>query len=175
MRSNVLRLYLPLFIAMTCAVGVGGDAAVGRASEGTGDKPDPKTGIETTSSEQMLAFQQMLQGSVLQGTYHIRGQELPPQKERYEIRQVTRQPEEGYWLLMTRVQYADHDVTVPIPVLVQWAGKTPVIVVDSLAIPGLGTFDARVVLHDGQYAGTWRHGEVSGTLWGEIRPREGRP
>jgi hypothetical protein len=32
----------------------------------------------------------------------------------------------------------------------------------------LGTFDARVVIHDQKYAGTWKHGEVGGHLFGTI-------
>ncbi|MDA0657888.1 MAG: hypothetical protein O2931_00335 [Planctomycetota bacterium] len=132
--------------------------------------PSPTTPPETTLQDNDRVFQETLQGAVLQGLFSVRGKELPVQKERYEIRQVTKQPEDDYWVLMTRVQYGDHDVTVPIPVAVHWAGKTPVITVDNLTIPGLGTFDARVLLHDGLYAGTWRHGDVTGNLWGEIRP-----
>ena len=28
----------------------------------------------------------------------------------------------------------------------------------------MGTFSARVVLHDNQYAGTWQHGDVGGQI-----------
>ena len=69
-----------------------------------------------------------------------------------------------------RIQYGEHDLTVPVPVRIQWAGKTPVITLDRVAIPGLGTFDARVVIHDRKYAGMWRHDEVGGHLFGKILP-----
>jgi hypothetical protein len=36
----------------------------------------------------------------------------------------------------------------------------------------LGTFDARVLIHDGQYIGTWRHGDKGGQLFGVIEHRE---
>ena len=54
----------------------------------------------------------------------------------------------------------------------KWAENTPVITLSELAIPGLGTFSARVVVHDGLYAGTWRHGEVAGHLFGQIQKLE---
>jgi hypothetical protein len=51
---------------------------------------------------------------------------------------------------------------------VKWAANTPVITLDELTIPVLGTFSARVVLHDNKYAGTWRHDAVGGHLFGVI-------
>jgi hypothetical protein len=72
------------------------------------------------------------------------------------------------WLFKARIKYGDHDVTVPIPLQVSWAGKTPMIVVDQISIPGLGTFDARVLIAGDRYAGTWQHGDVGGHLFGKI-------
>ena len=42
------------------------------------------------------------------------------------------------------------------------------ITVDKLTIPGMGTFDARVVIRGGKYAGTWMHDDVGGHLFGTI-------
>jgi hypothetical protein len=39
---------------------------------------------------------------------------------------------------------------------------------DNMTIPGLGTFSARVVLHQDKYAGTWQHDEAGGHLFGKI-------
>jgi hypothetical protein len=39
---------------------------------------------------------------------------------------------------------------------------------DNVAIPGLGTFDARVIIDGNRYAGTWTHGEVGGHMFGKI-------
>jgi hypothetical protein len=83
---------------------------------------------------------------------------------------VTKLPTGDLWLFKVRIRYGDHDVTVPLPLTVNWAGKTPVIVVDQLTIPALGTFDARVVIAGARYAGTWQHGEVGGHLFGKIEP-----
>ena len=37
-------------------------------------------------------------------------------------------------------------------------------------ILGQGPFSARVVFHNGKYAGTWSHGEVGGHLFGVLEP-----
>jgi len=49
-----------------------------------------------------------------------------------------------------------------------WSGNTPVITLDNLWIPGMGTFSARVLIHQGRYAGTWSHGDKGGHLFGRI-------
>ena len=59
-------------------------------------------------------------------------------------------------------------VTVPVPVEVKWAGSTPVITVDKVAVPGVGTYSARVVIHDNHYAATWDGGDHGGYMWGKI-------
>jgi hypothetical protein len=74
------------------------------------------------------------------------------------------------WLFPARIEYGGKDVTLPIPLPVQWAGDTPVVVVDQVELPGFGTVSARVLFFDGHYAGYWKHGEHSGNLFGEIHP-----
>jgi hypothetical protein len=59
-------------------------------------------------------------------------------------------------------------VDLTVPVQVKWAGNTPVITVDSVTIPGLGTFSARVLLDGARYAPTWSHDEKGGHLFGVI-------
>ena len=63
----------------------------------------------------------------------------------------------------------------PLPLPVEWAGDTPVITVNDVAIPGFGTFSARVMFYDDHYAGYWSHtGEEDhgGHLFGLIRPAD---
>ena len=52
----------------------------------------------------------------------------------------------------------------------KWAGKTPVITLDNVTIPGLGTFSSRVVIDGALYAGTWQHDAVGGHMFGRIVP-----
>jgi len=73
------------------------------------------------------------------------------------------------WLIRTRIQYGERDFVAPLPVQVKWAGDTAVIVVDNLAMPGGSrAYSARVLVHDGTYAGTWSGGDHAGLLMGVI-------
>ena len=54
------------------------------------------------------------------------------------------------------------------PLPVKWVGDVPVIAMQNLSIPGLGTFSAHVVIDGQKYAGTWAHGKVGGHLYGKI-------
>jgi hypothetical protein len=56
----------------------------------------------------------------------------------------------------------------PVPVTIEWAGDTPMITLTEQTVEGLGTFSARVLLYDGLYAGTWKHGQFGGHMWGRI-------
>jgi hypothetical protein len=127
---------------------------------------------EDDPREELYArFRQTLTGATLAGHFVEDGQQ-PPQlaAEQYEIRSVSGPQDGDYWVLQTRIRYGQKDVTLPVPVPVKWAGDTPVITLDNLTIPGLGTFTARVVLSlsDRRYAGTWTHGDKGGHLFGRI-------
>lgn len=74
--------------------------------------------------------------------------------ERYEIDKVS-YISGDMWLFQTRLKYEEHDIPVPMPLTIKWAGDTPVITMTDLSIPGVGTYTARVVLYREQYAGTW--------------------
>jgi hypothetical protein len=76
------------------------------------------------------------------------------------------------WLIQARIQYGEHDVTLPITVPIHWAGDTPVIVVDNLGLPPFGAVSARVMFFADHYAGYWKHGDHGGHLFGVIKPAE---
>ena len=124
---------------------------------------------ESADQKRYDAFTASMEKTVMVGTFTVdadKGQDRKP--ERYEISKIVKQDVGDYWTFFARIKYGDHDVTLPIPVEIKWAAKTPVITVDELTIPGMGTFDARVLIHDKKYAGTWRHGKVSGLMFGHI-------
>lgn len=136
----------------------------------------PDSGLQAAEAsdreqpERYRKFESMLSGSKLVGHFTVVGKPLEKLAgEEYTIRSVSKLPRGNFWLFQARIRYGDKDVTVPLPLEVLWAGDTPVITLSDLAIPGLGTFSARVVFHDAMYAGTWRHGDVVGHLFGEIR------
>ena len=113
-------------------------------------------------------FQELLTGAVLEGSFTVNDRETQtPRTERYEISSATKLAG-SLWTINARIQYGSHDVTLPIPVTVEWAGDTPVLSLTDAKIPGLGTFSARVLFYRGQYAGTWSHGETVGNQFGRI-------
>ncbi len=131
-------------------------------------KPPDKAELEKRFSE-------LLTGATLVG--HYTEGEVDPKKplpeDRYTINELTKQ-EGDMWLFKAHVKVEGFDVTLPIPLKVLWAGDTPVITLDDVALPGLGTFSARVLFHGHQYAGTWSGGGHSGQLFGRIERGEGQ-
>lgn len=118
-----------------------------------------------TSDEQ--AFRAAMSGAALVGNFTIDGKAGDLKPERYEIGQI-RKVADDMWLIPTRIVYGGNDVTLPISLPVKWAGETPVITVDNVGFPGLGTYSARVIIHDGYYAGYWKGGGHGGHLFGKI-------
>lgn len=76
------------------------------------------------------------------------------------------------WTINARLHYKKLELVVPVPVQVKWAGDTAVIVVDKMTIPGAGyggaAYSARVLIHEGTYAGTWSGGDHGGLMNGVI-------
>ncbi len=89
-------------------------------------------------------------------------------EEVYEIKSIKKLPEGKLWLITASIKYGKNDVTLPMPLTIEWANKTPVITLDKVTLPGLGTFSARVLFHDNKYAGTWTHDNVGGHMYGKI-------
>lgn len=54
------------------------------------------------------------------------------------------------------------------PVQVKWAGDTPVLIVDNLAVPGGATYSARVMFYGKTYSGSWTGGTHGGLLHGVV-------
>lgn len=98
----------------------------------------------------------------------------PLKEDKYTLGEV-KKLDSGKWLFSTRIQYGEHDVTLPLVLDVVWAGDTPVITLTKLPVPGLGTFTARVLVYDDHYAGTWDGGDHGGHLFGVIEhPKESK-
>ena len=121
-------------------------------------------------AEREAALAKMLSGATLEGSFTMTTRGFDPTKltpEKYtlgEVKKVT----DNAWVFPTRIQYADRDLTLPITLPIEWAGDTPVVVVDNLGLPGLGTVSARVMFFADHYAGYWKHGDAGGHLFGVI-------
>ena len=124
----------------------------------------PAPAVDLTAVEK--EFQQMMTNVVLEGFFTVgNGTELFP--DRYVIDSVTK-VKDGVWRFAARVQYNKKDMAIAIPVPVFFAGDTPVISLTRQAIQGLGTYDTRLVIYKGGYAGTWGGGETGGKMFGNI-------
>ena len=113
-------------------------------------------------------MEKQLSGTKFTGSFTIDGREGAPAKEEYTILNVKKIGKGDLFLFRARVKYGKTDITLPMPLPIKWAGDTPVISMDNLSIPGLGTFSAHVVIDGDKYAGTWKHGKVGGHLFGKI-------
>ncbi len=129
-------------------------------------------GSDPVSEQERLEaeFEKTMTGAVLAGKFSVTGRDRLSD-ERYTISGVSKVGG-NLWLINSRIQYGSRDVTVPVPVKVLWAGDTPVISLTDVAIPGVGTFTARVLIYRGQYAGTWSGGDHGGEMFGRIERAE---
>ena len=143
-------------------------------------KPDVAAKAEALTAEEQ-AFATLLTGADLVGSFTVDGQTGTPKQDRYSITKATKL-KGNQWALFARIKYNEVDITVPVGVNVDWAGKTPVLSVTDLKIPGLGSEFGSCILFEGdRYAGTWHHGKVGGHMWGRIertpeaKPAEAKP
>jgi hypothetical protein len=118
-------------------------------------------------SDLEVKFQQMMSGVTLIGhSASLKGESVGGQ-EKYVIEKVSKLRRET-WLFHVRIQYGSHDIPVPLPVNIKWAGDTPVITITDFTIPSLGTYTARVLLYQDQYAGTWSSKDHGGQVFGRM-------
>ncbi len=141
-------------------------------SKNSNSTPKPATHGRAQLEKQ---FEEMMNGTVLSGIFQMTGPEglegkaplSEPHAEKYTIETV-KKLQGDHWLITARIQYADKDVRVPVPVRVIWAGDTPVITLDSIRIPMIGKYSARVMIHGKFYAGTWFGSNYGGVLSGQV-------
>jgi len=146
----------------------------GLASAATAQDSSAKPAKAPTKEELIAKLKDTLTGAKLTGNFTIIGKDdKPAAPEAYWIVSAQKVDEGDLWLLKARIKYANKDITLPVPIEIQWAGDTPVMTMTNMAIPGLGDkFSTRVVIYDGLYSGTWAHGPVKGHLYGTIAKDE---
>ena len=115
------------------------------------------------------AFEKKFNDSTMVGSFtNDADKSMTLKQDRYEISDFKKLDASGLWGMSTRIKYGDKDITVPVAIMIKWAGDTPVITLDKLFIPGLGTFSARVLFHGDRYAGTWSHDDHGGAMFGRL-------
>jgi len=123
--------------------------------------------IKLTALEEK--FRNTLSNSVFNGRWCLvrNGQLTEEYQDKYTIQGAVKSGND-LWLIYARIQYGGKDVTIPVPVQLKWAGDTPVITLDKAALPGLGSYSARVLVYENTYAGTWSASDHGGMLHGVI-------
>lgn len=172
MRATRNGIAVSLMAAAFCTTSFASRTAADEEKAETKKAAPPAAKLDQAAMEKK--FQQEMTGAVLTGQYTVAGQqaEKPARPEKYTITKVIKLNGD-LWVLHARIQYGEHDLTVPVPLRIQWAGDTPVITLTDVEVPGLGTFTSRVLFYGDRYAGTWQHGDVGGHLFGTIaKPKE---
>ena len=124
------------------------------------------------------AFAKLLTGSTLQGfttlyegEQGVSGKEAL-QEDSYTLKRVSKR-DDGKWVFEAVIHYGDRPVPLAIPLPVEWAGETPVISVTDLAVPFMGTYNARVLFHGDQYVGVWSGADYGGHIFGRVVRAQG--
>jgi hypothetical protein len=107
-------------------------------------------------------FQAELTGATLEGVWQMTGEGglkgtstlTDPKPDKYTITSASKAGGD-MWIIQARIEFGDKDVNVPVPVRVVWAEDTAIITLNDLAIPMIGTYSARVMIHHGFYSGVW--------------------
>lgn len=124
----------------------------------------------TPQAELDRKFERMMNGATLVGRSTSLSSDKVSGEEQYIIDKVSKLGGDS-WLFEARFRTGGREWPIPIPVQIKWAGDTPVITLTDFAIPGMDSYTARVVLHNGQYAGTWNGKGYGGQIFGKIVPK----
>src|SRR5437867_1460739 len=104
-----------------------------------GQSPESELALSAAEKD----FQQSMSGVILNG-HDTRQDGNGLSDDKYTIEKVTK-VKGDLWRFDTRIQYAGHDVKMPIELQVKWAGDTPVITLTDTPVAGMGSFTARIV------------------------------
>lgn len=165
--SSITLIFLVAAAASSTSMVSGQDAAP------PATKPAVATPVETPRSEENTArgkrLATYLTGAKFVGKFTVDEKgDQNAKTEEYVIHKCEKIEGNDKFRLTARIKYGDTNGDFPMELTIPFSGRTPVITLDAIWIPGLGTFSARVLIHDGRYAGTWQHGENGGHMFGKI-------
>lgn len=163
-----IRLLLPTLLLLL--VGLVYDVARADEPPAAGQAPGAATAEEVPSQEELdKRFEETMSGVEMIGSFTVAGApaDQPLSEDKYTINKV-KKLDNGLWLFDATIQYGGNNTRIPISLPVKWAGDTPVITVNNVLVPGMGNFNARVLIYKDQYAGTWSGGDHGGIMFGRI-------
>lgn len=134
------------------------------------ESPEPSQASADAKRE--AAFAKLLTGVTLKGYTTLTGEDGSLQNkdlagDSYTLKRVSKQ-EDGQWKFEAVIHYGGKPIPIAVPLPVEWAGDTPMIAVDGLTVPFMGTYDARVVFHGDQYVGVWSGDGYGGHIFGQV-------
>jgi hypothetical protein len=118
-------------------------------------------------------FQESLSDATLTGFYTV-GDSPETKEDRYTIERVAKIGED-LWAFQARIAYNNREFKATVKVPVKWAGETPVLTLSNYVIKDQGVFSARILIHNGMYAGTWGAQAHGGKMFGKIVKNESAP
>ena len=126
--------------------------------------------VELTPIEKQ--FQDSLTNVTLVG-YFTAGDGADVHEDKYVIDRVSKIKDDT-WKFEAHIQFNKKDMKVALPLPVKFAGDTPMISLTNFAVPGFGSFSARILFYEGSYAGTWSAagGGHAGKMFGKIVKNE---
>ena len=147
--NNLIRL----MTAMVAMVAVWPLTAEEEPAEGVKKPEKEEKNVELTQEQLEERFVETLSGATLTGKFSVvvEGKAGEEKEDKYTILSVSKLTGGEAWIITARVRYGGKDFTMPFPVLVKWAGDTPVITVDDVGVPGGGKYTARVLIHAGRF------------------------
>jgi hypothetical protein len=87
--------------------------------------------------------------------------------DKYTVLSVVKRDADN-WTVNAKMKYGEKELIVPVPVQMKFIGDTALLMVDDLAIPGGGTYTARLTIFERTYSGTWKDQRGGGMLYGTI-------
>ena len=167
----MIRSFFCVVIALSYSALFAAEPTPAKAAD---TKPAADPAAEQAAREE--AFGKLMSGATLEGQFTARDRaDGKLASDKYTLGKVSKVADsKDTWNFETRIQYGGKDITVPIAVRVVWSGDTPVITLDKLLIPGAGTFTARVMIFNNQYAGMWDGGgNHGGLMFGKVTAATG--
>jgi hypothetical protein len=120
--------------------------------------------VEMNAAEKQ--FQESMSNVTLTGFFTV-GDGSATMPDKYTIGAITKVDAE-LWNFEASIQYGNKEFKASIKVPVMWAGDTPVLTLSNYLIPGQGVYSARILVHNGMYAGTWGAPAKGGMMFGRI-------
>lgn len=118
------------------------------------------------------AFAALLTGSRLEGYTtltdgdgNLVSAEL--EADSYSLTRVAKQ-DDGKWKFTALINYGGRPIPVSVSLPVEWAGSSPVINVEDMSVPFMGTYSARVLFDGDRYVGVWRGDGYGGHILGKV-------